>query len=69
LLGGFHLNANERIQVEKDANREEDAAQADKEHEGNWAMTQEAQTLNYQTENQGDSGELQLPLKGAHPKH
>ncbi len=43
------------MQIEKDANREEDAAKAHKEHEGNWAMTHEAQTLNEQTENQDHS--------------
>jgi hypothetical protein len=40
LLGGFHLSANERIQVEKDADREEDSAEAHKEHEGNWAASE-----------------------------
>jgi hypothetical protein len=58
LLGGFHLSAHERVQIEKDADREQDTAEARKEQEGNWAMTQEAQTLNQQTENQDHSGEL-----------
>jgi uncharacterized protein with von Willebrand factor type A (vWA) domain len=56
LFGRFNLSAHERIQIEENADREEDAAEAHKEHEGNWAMTQEAKTLNEQTENQDDSG-------------
>ena len=58
LLGVFHVGAHERIQIDEDAGREEDAAETHKEHEGNWAMTQEAQTLNHKTENQDDSGKL-----------
>jgi hypothetical protein len=58
LFGGFRLSSDERVQIEKDADCEEDAAKAHKEHEGNWAMTQEAQTLNHKTENQYDSGKL-----------
>ena len=58
LLGGSHLRAHERIQIEKNTDREEDAAEAGKHDERNWAMTQEAQTLSEQTENQDDSGEL-----------
>jgi len=55
LLGVFHVGAHERIQIDEDARREEDAAKAYKEHEGNWAMTQETQTFNQKTQNHDNS--------------
>jgi len=58
LLGGFHLGAHERVQIKKDADREEGAAKAHKKQEGDWAVTKEAQALNDKAKNQDDSGKL-----------
>ena len=58
LLGGFHLGAHERIQIEKNADREESAAEASKDNERNRTMAQKAHRLQDQAENQNDSGEL-----------
>src|SRR6266704_4741939 len=68
-FGGLSLNAHERIQIEKDADHEQEAAEAHKEDKSNRSAAQEAQPFHQQAENQNDPRNLETPLERAGAGH